>query len=167
MFARFIQRLTLLAFTAHAVLGCCWHHSHAMKSIGCAEHGSHASEVEASCHDHCSVDDHSKHLCHVSDPILNASEDCDRNIAAMQAMCGGCPNEHSHVCDEGRCRYVAVKSQLLGFDRNACTLQWGCCSAKRFPVVGGVSSCRRIDSPILDRLATSSRRCASLQSWQI
>ena len=35
MLAQFIQHLTLFAFTAHAVLGCCLHHTHAFHVGDC------------------------------------------------------------------------------------------------------------------------------------
>ena len=159
MFVQFIQKLTLFAFAAHAVLGCCWHHSHAIGNDCCVEHVEHVTdsgEAAHECHSH-----------HEHGGELAAQSDCDHDVATIQAICCDCPDQHSHHCNEGRCSYVAVKLQLLDFDFNAGFVERVCCDSNLFAVAGGFSAGRFCDHSVFAWAVSSVERCANLQSWQI
>ncbi|MBW3539054.1 MAG: hypothetical protein KY476_02175 [Planctomycetes bacterium] len=87
MIPRCLNVVTGLAFAAHALVGCCWHHAHAAET--------HAHPDEAA-HDELSVADrlHGPGVAthHHDDPV----EPVDPS------------HEHEHdTCDAGRCAYVA------------------------------------------------------------
>lgn len=159
VFVQFIHRLTLFAFTAHAVLGCCWHHSHSIGNDCCAEH----VELVA---DNCNST-HDCHSHHEHRDESGAQSDCDHDVAAIQAICSDGPDQHSHDCDEGRCSYVAAKLQLLDLDLKSGFVERVCSDTNQFAVASGFSSGRFSDHPVFARAVSSAQRCASLQSWQI
>lgn len=159
MIARIIQQLTLIAFTAHAVFGCCLHHSHAFGSVCCGEQVT--AECESS-HDHDGLCSHSH-----DEHDDHSSAVHDSSLPSIEAACCACSHEHSHQCNEPHCNFCPtnMKSFDLDFDHaveqlvfdyaateTAMSLQRFICSSDR-------KSCA------LAR--TSGQRCATLQSWQI
>jgi hypothetical protein len=165
VFARLIQQLTLFAFAAHAVLGCCWHHSHAIgphsHGIGhhyCVEHVVHLAESCEVAHD---CNSHQ----HAGEPA--APSDCVSDVATIHAICCDGPGQHSHDCDQGQCNYFAVNLQLLDLHLNAGFVERVFCDTNLFAVACGFYSGRFYDHPEFALPVSSPQRCASMQSWQI
>lgn len=109
-----LRLLTLVAFSAHAVLGCCLSHGDCQNeqaasiSSPCCNHEHHA--VEAPLHDH------SHHgLNESSDNESSDNEPADIepvNIGSVEhAKCESGSDHHSHHCDDAQCVFsVAVGS---------------------------------------------------------
>ncbi len=159
MIARFIQRLTLIAFTAHAVLGCCLHHAHAVESDRCREQAT--AECDSS-HDHDGPCSHSH--CEHDD---NSSVEHDSLLPSIEAVYWACSHERSHPCNEARCNYVPTNMKLCDFDFDQAVEQLvfdntataTALSLQKFIL----SSDRTISAPP----RSSGQSCAKLQSWQI
>ncbi|TWU49419.1 hypothetical protein Poly59_40340 [Rubripirellula reticaptiva] len=161
--ARFIQRLTLFAFAAHAVLGCCWHHSHAVGNDCCAEHGTAHADISTVAHDHAG------HRCGLEDDGYDqATEaDFDRVITSIEAACCDGSNSDSHDFNEARCSYVTAKVQTFDFQSIARFIEAVHWDSHQFAVTDGLLAHRFFASSPLSSALTSSGRCADLQSWQI
>lgn len=147
------QLLTIIAFTAHVIAGCCAHHSHhqhlheaqtavaGKPSQGCGHaHTLACSEDHGNAGRSAGVDEH-----HPSP----AEEPCD----------GG------HSCSEGTCQYLVGKSlelPVLGCLPGVVT------SASHLSPARLLADLRvsHIEDDQLSP-ATSASRCALLQTWQI
>lgn len=180
--AQFLQRLTLIAFTAHAVLGCCWHHSHPLAQESCERHV-HTSErsTAAPCCDHAS--DPSSGSATPASALLSGSStihECDHlgghseelaanaeSASATLLSVAACPCHHSHDCDEASCSYVPRQANpsdgFLSFP-----------VGDLFPRCGDVfasihtgSVPAEPDRASVRLVKSSQQRCANLQSWQI
>ncbi|MGB7329234.1 MAG: hypothetical protein WBD31_30410 [Rubripirellula sp.] len=161
--ARFIQRLTLFAFAAHAVLGCCWHHSHGVCNDCCAVYANACADVETVGHDH------ANHECcsEGSEHSHRTESHFDRGVTSIEAICCDGSNGDSHDCNEARCSYVTVKLQTFDFQPIARVVESVHWDSHRFAATGGLSAHRPFAPfPRLFAL-TSGHRCADLQSWQI
>jgi hypothetical protein len=156
--ARFIQRLTLIAFTAHAVLGCCLHHSHAIGSDCCGEQV--AAECESS-HDH---DGHCSHSHHEHGD--NSNVDQDSLLPSIEAACCACSHEHSHQCDESRCNFVPTNMKSFDFDFDQAVEQLVFDNAATETAMIRQRIIRSADRTICALARSSGQRCAALQSWQ-
>ncbi len=166
MFAQFTRRLTLLVFTAHAVLGCCWHHSHAFGNDcsgqdagyvvveGCESSHDHPESTGTACSDH--------------DAAISVEGDgapADHLLAGCESAMGcDSPCDHSHECSETVCSFVQIGPQP--FDANPAA-EFAVVDVSAFvlkPVFAIVCDVGRVSRA---RYAGSPQRCARLQSWQI
>ncbi len=182
MIARFLQRLTLIAFTAHAVLGCCWHHSHVIGEEGCHQRV-HRVEVDAGadCCAHlpdqrsgpATVDSDQR-----SGPATVGSDQrtCPATMGSDQAAertplsflaLGECPCEHSHECDEACCHYVPRNANSANGFLSVSVADLAPTNVDLFALsrirVRRVDADRAFGLPV----ESSRQRCANLQSWQI
>lgn len=180
--ARFLQRLTLIAFTAHAVLGCCWHHSHPLGEESCQLHVHHdgpSTGVDCCAHPtdpprgpvtlgsgqpsgSFTIHECHHHDGHSDGPLATA----ERTSATLVSM-GACPCNHTHECDEARCSYVPRQANpsdgylsipvgdLIPLSTEL--FAWSRLDLRRFDT--DRSGGRPVES--------SQQRCANLQSWQI
>lgn len=161
MFTQFIQRLTLIAFAVHAVLGCCTHHSHAHGSECCEHISTHQSDLHAGCetpheHDGCS---HKQDCAEIS-----TSGGVVQNLAAY---CYDLPGEHAHSCNEARCAYVIPSTMAIDFnvDVFVCVIDFAG-SAKSLLSPSVRTNLRMCWAGQLWHFS-SAQLCADLQSWQI
>lgn len=184
MIARFLQRLTLMAFTAHAVLGCCWHHSHPLAQETCQRH---VHSVEPSSTTPCCE--------HVSDPSSGSEaaapvqrsgpstiHECDHHdghsgelpataqpasATFLSLSMGACPCHHTHDCDEARCSYVPRQANssdgFLSVPVVDLFSHWGDLFASAH--TEGLRA--DTDHSSVRLVKSSQQRCANLQSWQI
>lgn len=174
--AKLIHLLTLIAFTAHAVCGCCAHHAHRDLVSCCAQPGQ-AGEAEAGAEDACErahrVSQPGSSCCH-DVPVAqdSAAEDPAGSAAhgqgAYAELQGGseCPGGHPHHCQGLRCTFVAGSLKQLEQDlaANCLTAAWlldsdRLASHSRGQPHGLFRVSLQVDS--------STTRCAWLQSWQI
>ncbi|WP_146515987.1 hypothetical protein [Rubripirellula amarantea] len=169
MIARFIQRLTLFAFTAHAVLGCCWHHTHAVADECGQTHDAHVVHCCSGTH-HSKVDEcrsHEGHHHHDGEP----TGDDRRNptTASSDLLCLEQPIGHSHACHEGHCTYIVVKLRLLDLELVPCFLSLAQCDTDRLGFSGrsSVYGVYRRSNGSCNCKRTALGRCADLQTWQI
>lgn len=164
--------LTLLAFVAHAVLGCCGHHGHA---AGHSEAGMLAASGRAP-----SLADHAHNPCahqtccgHNADDANEAhtsdAQPADASPAADDAPVSddSCPCDDSQDCQGNACAYVASDGKILSLPVKLLALDTAVTDtllrrtflqrdAQRFAAeVGWV------------RYRTSVALCALLQTWQV
>ena len=160
VFAQFIRRLTLIAFTVHAVLGCCAHHSHAQGSDCCKHVALHQSDSHGDCeseheHDGCTE----KQVC---SEVLSSGE-----VVESFADCGcALPCDHSHACNETRCAYLISSTATDDFDADVffCELDLAVSTKS---LLGTVCANLRTCWPTHVWHSSSAQLCADLQSWQI
>lgn len=182
MITLLLQRLTLIAFTAHAVLGCCWHHSHPLAQQNCERHVHSAERSSAiPCCEHASDASHDSarpvslplsgsstipecgHLGGHSDELPATAESASATLLSV----GACPCHHTHDCDEARCSYVPRQANSSdGF----LSVPVG----ELFPRCGDLFSSihpdgvhAEVDQSSVRLVKSSRQRCANLQSWQI
>ncbi|AMV32227.1 hypothetical protein VN12_08895 [Pirellula sp. SH-Sr6A] len=96
-----IRLLTLIAFTAHAVLGCC------------LSHGSCMREQVAVLNDHAC--DHHDHQCdsHGHEEDESHDNQASESVFSSAASCVPCPfgsHDHSRHCDDATCVFGVVGS---------------------------------------------------------
>lgn len=73
--------------TAHAILGCCWHHAHALES-----------------HTHATADAQQLHdSCHCDEVAAN-------DVAHDVNVPGPARDEHNETCDDSSCKFVRTDS---------------------------------------------------------
>jgi hypothetical protein len=159
--SRIIQRLTLIAFTAHAVLGCCWHHSHAIGSECCGEHI--AVETEDADHHHrCCCHSHDESP--VEDSIDDGGSDADFFV---ESVCCEESHSHSHQCNEAHCSFVPCNAKQLDFEISDFSINAILNGEIELSCLAGQLT-NRVDLTLFDEITLSSlHRCAVLQSWQI
>ncbi len=163
MIARLLQRLTLIAFTVHAVLGCCWHHSHAVAEQGCHHLHQRAGLDESV---GCCADGSGE--CH--DDQGHSGETSQAAVPPSIVVCSVAsgPCEHaSHQCDEASCSYVprdiSSHDGFLSIPVRHLMPEDGmlCLSTGNGIRLDGA------ETAIAAPLVSSQQRCAILQSWQI
>lgn len=146
MFARTIHCLTLVAFSAHVVLGCCLHHHHSDASAMCAHQsdGGRGLEVHDDHEHQHGADDHHSDV----DSGIDSSAPCD----------------HSPQCEQGSCKFVGAKPK-------SAELADGGVFASILPPRFLVDVRRSLAIDRIDRLLpnfhSSGQLCALQQSWQI
>ena len=108
VFVTAINLLTLLAFSVHAVFGCCVHHQHDSHSESC-----HTVKQAVDCgHSHIAKVDNNhdsvKHngCCH--DEHSSTASELSVGHESQSAPCDG-----SHDCKEPRCNFVAAAPETL------------------------------------------------------
>ncbi|TWT67374.1 hypothetical protein [Allorhodopirellula solitaria] len=171
MIVQFLQRLTLIAFTAHAVLGCCWHHGHVLGEDTCHRH-THSVESGQAQH-HPSSPHHHDTQCgsgatrSCQHDVTSTDESSQRGETALASTWRDAPCEHTHGCDEGSCHYVPRQADPLTEDFAAHAIDL-------VPNTGGLltwtgNRCRWLHPERTDGLPVDSapQRCIHLQSWQI
>lgn len=154
MFTPLVHLLTFIAFTAHALLGCCGHHTH--QDSTCVQHAAfHVEQLEYdSDHDH---DHESIGREGLIDGLLASWFGCD----APSDMSG----EHSHDCDEGSCSFVMPR--LVGSLEIVGSFAF--IAHERASIVCDFHQFRSSDSSDRQRCSYSIAKstCAMQQSWQI
>ena len=161
MFAQIIQRLTLIAFTVHAVLGCCAHHSHAQGGECCEHVSAHRCDSHGAYEAEHALDDCThEHEC----PEVPASGGVVQNPAAC-----GCdlPCDHSHSCNETRCAYVIPSTTTVDFDADVFFCVLDLASSNKSILGPSVCTNLRTCWPAHLWHSSSAQLCADLQSWQI
>lgn len=171
MFANAAQIVTLFAFTAHAVLGCCWHHSHAVAQ--------HTAEAAAEPHLASCSNSPADAACGHRPPA-QTQPPCGHSHAAevsaanqdgsgRQVTSSCCSSSHQPTdhCSAGRCSYISAKhltweltvgASLEGFV-TCCDLQG------RMPAVHANRD--NGQRPFFSAPHSCGDRCAYLQTWQI
>ena len=174
MLSSAIHILTLLAFSTHAVFGCCGHHQHAGQIDCCHSNREHViSKVDATsakvCSHHCC-----SHAVHdvagdenISLPPFELAQSTADDVQADECCCSGTPCDHSNGCNEARCTYVASGWKSLDSTSNI-----GVVIGFTYKLTDNVIVLASIVSH--DNIADSggkspsaANRCAHLQSWQI
>jgi hypothetical protein len=158
MFASSIQIVTLIAFTAHAVLGCCWHHSHASLDLT-----TQTAEAQLS---GCSTA-----IAHNGCGHQRTAKSCDASegSSGQHVKRGCCSSSHQPFghCTSGRCSYISAKVLTLNLSAGAslegfvstCDLQ------RQLP---SVTAKRHIGHQLFFSSPQSpGERCVYLQTWQI
>lgn len=159
--ARFIQQLTLIAFTVHAVLGCCWHHSHAIGSECCGEQIAAETE-DADHHNGCCC--HSPEESPIKDSIGDGGSDAE---FLVESVCCEESHGHSHHCKEAHCSFVPCNAKQLDFEHGELSITAILNGEIELARLTGQLT-NRVDRIVFDEIALSSlHRCAVLQSWQI
>ena len=148
MFARTIHCLTLVAFSAHVVLGCCLHHHHSDASAMCAHHSGDGRGLETD-------NDHDHEHQHGA-----ADHDCDAESGNDLPP----PCDHSPQCEQGSCKFVGAKPKSAeladGGVFAAILLRGFSIDIRRSLAID------RIDR-LLPNSNSSGQLCALQQSWQI
>lgn len=171
------QLVTLLAFTAHAVLGCCGHHAHAGHADACRAQASvaHNADCSGHCEHAAGAANHAAGQTHRAHATCCAPSEQTTASDSLIAPAGGAawwaqrslPCKDAHECGGGRCAYLNATSQEAS-SRSAAeplvlTLQ----------VERGESLLDRATSGFAPghrpctRQLSSADCCALLQSWQI
>jgi len=172
-----IHTLTLLAFSAHAVFGCCGHHQHASQNACCQSHRERVAaednnkQASVCSHYGCNHAGQGEPLDEeVSLPPIELPDgNSIANVEAQEAQCcSGIPCKHSSGCNEARCTYVSSDERSTDLSSNIdlvigivynlianTSLTVPTVSQNEVRVSGGPSS------------LTASNRCARLQSWQV
>ena len=177
MLSSVIHTLTLLAFSAHAVFGCCGHHQHASQIDCCQSPGGQVADQD--------IDEQASVCLHHGCNHAGQGEPLDKEVSlppielpdgnsiakveAQEAQCClGIPCKHSSGCNEARCTYVSSDERSTDLSSNIdlvigivynliadTSLTVPTVSQNEVRVSGGPSS------------LTASNRCARLQSWQV
>lgn len=173
MFVTLTHLVTLFAFTAHAVMGCCWHHSHAV--LGCTSQAAAAVQLA----DDCTATATATAGCSHQPPAANQST-CGHQHAVMEVdaaqpdaprllPAGYCSSSHqpAHHCASGRCSYISAK--LLMLDLSEAAALDGCLAS--YTLLRQLPSVRAhrhlLQWSIFSSPASCGERCAYLQTWQI
>ena len=163
MFVTAINLLTLLAFSVHAVFGCCVHHQHDSHSESC-----HVMQEAVGC-------GHSHNAKAVNNHDSVRHEGCcddDHGATASEQAVGheseSLPCNGSHDCDEPRCNFVAAApetqdvldsvSLMVAHFGDQLTFCQFC-----LPTTSSRLRCFEASSPH----SSARNYCALLQSWQI
>lgn len=153
MFAAASNLLALIAFTVHAVFGCCVHHHHHAFEYACIA----GDAPKSCCHDHGS-ESHDLEAEH-----NDCSDDENRSTDSPEAPCDG-----SHDCNEPSCSFIAASSNILTDHRvlSSTVICFGdTTTLSPMACVSYTKSSRHFD--LAGPPASSSLRCAIAQSWQI
>jgi hypothetical protein len=156
VFAAAANLLALIAFTVHAVFGCCvHHHHHALTETCVVELASDTCCHEHDSHEHETATGH--HGCTSHDDQHSSPSD------SPAAPCDG-----SHDCNEPSCSFISASSSSLTDinDQSSIVVCFG--DSIQLMIVScrtpfGASRHFEAAGPP----ATSSLRCAIAQSWQI
>ncbi len=159
MFASSIQIVTLFAFIAHAVLGCCWHHSHATQD--CTAQA--AAESQPSACSAPATENGCGHHHAASAPAVAVSN-VEQHV--KQSCCSSSHQPADH-CTASRCSYISAKLLTLDLS-DAASLEGfvsSCGVQRQLPAVHANRHCGHwtfFSSP-----QSSGEHCAHLQTWQI
>lgn len=151
MLASFIHCITLVAFSAHVLLGCCAHHHHGVTPALCSQHHGHTHDAG---HLH---DDHDHDIAESSCHELDDSVDTEHPTSP--------PCDHSHDCEQGNCTFASSDSRVVAPAINDVFVL--------MPIQAATSADVRrfIDVIRFDNFSTCSllagHRCALQQSWQL
>ncbi len=161
MFAQFTHILALVAFTTHAVFGCCGHHEHAEPDELDGPQACQASPGdEQECESGRRVSEHGKHGCDSN--TADGSVDSHAHNAPLS------PCHHSHGCNEVRCTYLASSSTSVDWEAHCSSLpSIALCSSVVVDDLDSTHSGDFIGGAISSVGWPSAVRCALLQSWQI
>lgn len=171
MFASFIQIVTLVAFTAHAVLGCCWHHSHT--TIACSTQAAAEGQPDHS-PAQTSVDDCSQRSSmrtHTNCSHQHAAKVCDaaqdRSGRLVKPSCCSSSHQPADHCTYSRCTYISAK--LLTFNlSDAASPEGFVATCDLLRLLTTVHAEAQIaHRPSFSSPQSSGERCAYLQTWQI
>ncbi len=168
LFAQLTRRFTLFAFAVHAVLGCCWHHTHAHsapKETGSVAVSTNGSDDNVRIHSSLarSAQSHSiRTCCHHSS---TGGEAKMRAAVHAQAASQSLDAEgHSGSCDETRCHFLSAESKtelMLGIPPAFVTRLEEETRSTAETTFGPSSH-----PTSLPKFSAASR-CALYQSWQI
>ena len=153
VFSRTACILNLIAFTAHAVFGCCGHHQHENQFDCCGTVIQNQHSVLAV---ECCDSESRPHHGNCSD------SECANDV-------GGEPGNDGqrHGCNEGRCSYIGTSSSNDSLTElvSSISANWIGASIN----VASIAPCRAryIQSGAKIQFATPATLCAALQSWQI
>ncbi|TWU39854.1 hypothetical protein Q31b_31690 [Novipirellula aureliae] len=172
MFANITHILTLIAFAAHAVLGCCAHHSHA-GGIDCCS----SKTTQVARDDDHSPEPHAHVCCGHVHLITNAHDVDGVDVLAdihsdVEAVCASeSPCHHDDHCNGSRCSFVAEGSRVLNVDAPILVGEFSFyganCVANDYALLLSRVIQQRVESPLGMSCLTSSQHCVHLQSWQI
>lgn len=158
MFASFIQIITLVAFTAHAVLGCCWHHSHRLLDLTAQSVETQQSECStATAHKGCGHQRTTK------------SCDVSEGGSGQQVERGCCSSSHQPYghCTSGRCSYISAKALTLELSAGASMEGFvSTCDLQR-PLPSVHANGHLGHRPFFSSPQSPGERCVYLQTWQI
>ena len=164
VFAKVHHILTLVAFAAHAVFGCCGHHQHS--DSGTCSHDAHSHGAPA-------VEAAAAHDCHHP----GADRSCAESPALVDSA-GSCPGDTSelpckdpsHDCNGARCTFVAKSLNSVEWDSAACNspanvlataaMRDDASDRQLFTGWYRAEECRSLGSCQI-------ARCALLQTWQL
>ena len=154
MFAAASNLLALIAFTVHAVFGCCVHHHHHALEYECVA----VDAPKLCCHDHASE------LHDVETEHKDCSDhDEDRSGDSPEVPCGG-----SHDCNEPSCSFIAASSNSLTDIRVLSSIDLCFGDTTALAPLACVSYAKASSHfELAGPPASSSLRCALAQSWQI
>ena len=151
MLTRLIHCVTLVAFSAHVLLGCCAHHHHEDTSALCLHDHGHSHDAS---HQH----GDGAHGCDESDfRELVGSEHTDHPASP--------PCDHSQECEHWDCTFASSDSRIVPATATVAFL--------RMPGHAAVSAAVRSVNNVIrfDNLSAGcllvGHRCALQQSWQI
>lgn len=170
MFASFIQIVTLLAFTAHAVLGCCWHHAHAVVDLTTQTATAHQSDcAAATAHTGCGQSSTSRTQTncshrHAAKVQYTAQGNPDQHV---NQNCCSSPHHPFHHCSSGRCSYMSAK--VLTWNPSVGASLEGfvtiCALKRQLPSVHAQQHFGQ--RPFFLSPPSPGERCVHLQTWQI
>ncbi len=183
----FMQRLSLISFTVHAVLGCCWHHGHFHQGNCHQEHttafnccSSHIPMEPAEVHpaslgkQHggdvhgcCDSNHHGAYRHGAPSTTGHFTGQINTAQCLEPTNLNGCSGEHSHTCDETHCSYVPHELKCFQIEL---VIAFGEFSNVRWNFSEATFSRRKSlneKESVWTKVASSGDRCADLQSWQI
>jgi hypothetical protein len=150
MLASVIHCLTLVAFSAHVLLGCCAHHYHDVTPALCSQHQGHAHDAG---HLH---DDHDHE---------SAESSCHELVSLLDTDHPVSPCNHSHDCERGDCTFVSSDSRVVASTTSDVFVLMSRHASSSADVR------RFLDVVRSENLSTCcllvGHRCALQQSWQI
>lgn len=169
VFTATINILTLFSFVAHAIVGCCAHHTHAadhgnkdthQHSSPLAEKSGTVGTAQRCCHRHVPArSDSNEHPAEITTNV---------NVAAQQNSESSAPEIPGHPsdCDEGHCSFLVSKDVSASLK-----------TALAFDVAGGrydchavrISVCRSIgiDRDLPHCCHSAMSHCARLHCWLV
>lgn len=174
MLSSVIHILTLLAFSTHAVFGCCGHHQHAGQIDCCHSQREHVTnrlddKSANACSHHCC-----SHAVHDDDGVENIPlppSDLNRSVGvyvhADKCCCSGTPRDYSNGCNEARCTYVASGWKSIDSTPNIGVVIGFTYELKDNVVVLANIVSRNNFGDSGGKSLSAGNRCARLQSWQI
>ncbi|WP_345685259.1 hypothetical protein [Novipirellula caenicola] len=186
MFAKITPLLTLIAFAVHAVLGCCWHHSHPLGNACCVEHvesiasAKHCVDADLG-HRHtaavrCNHAGHSHSHSHANSHA-HAAPDASQNpvtaelaasdVAEVALTDADSPCGHSHQCDEAHCHFVGMFSKWIDFELQAASVPLVFSTVGVLPPKPLDTAFGELHRSCPDQILSASEHCVRLQSWQI
>ena len=175
MLSSVIHILTLLAFSTHAVFGCCGHHKHAGQIDCCHSNQEHVtSNVDAKSSNACSHHCCCSHAVYedagdesISLPPFELAESTADDVQTDECCCSGTPCDHSNGCNEGRCTYVASGWKSIDSTSNSDVVIGFAYELTDNVIVLATIVSRDNFGDSGGKSLSAATRCARLQSWQI